>query len=281
MNAPHLQTNPLTEAQMRHIAPSIFQTEPHGSRSKHYQPVPTIALLKGLETEGWVPFNVQQGKVRDPDQAEYTKHLVRLRHKSQTALARGTEFNELVMTNSFDGTSSFELMAGRFRVLCLNGMVVGKTFESMRLHHRGNIVDNVIEGATRIIEEFEEVNAHRDEMAAIKLDDGAALAFAQGALAMRYPGQDNYPISAESLLVRRRPEDLQPDLWSTFNTVQENLIRGGIRGRAASGRRMMTRGISGIAQDVGLNRLLWDLADFSRRLANGEVHADEVDMATA
>jgi len=52
-----------------------------------------------------------------------------------------------------------------------------------------------------------------------------------------------------------------PDLWTTFNTVQENLIRGGLRGRTAKGNRTSTRAVKGVSENVRLNKALWTLAE--------------------
>jgi hypothetical protein len=55
-------------------------------------------------------------------------------------------------------------------------------------------------------------------------------------------------------------------LWSVFNRVQENLVKGGLSGRAANGRQQSTRPVQGIDQNVRLNRALWLLADGLRQL---------------
>jgi hypothetical protein len=48
--------------------------------------------------------------------------------------------------------------------------------------------------------------------------------------------------------------------------VQENLINGGLRGRNANGRVITTRAVTGIDQNIRLNRALWVLADELHRL---------------
>ena len=47
------------------------------------------------------------------------------------------------------------------------------------------------------------------------------------------------------------------DLWRVYNTVQENLIRGGMHARSANGRLGRTRGIRAIREDVRINTQLW------------------------
>jgi hypothetical protein len=48
--------------------------------------------------------------------------------------------------------------------------------------------------------------------------------------------------------------------------VQEHVIRGGLPGRSAQGRRQHTRPVESIDRGVSLNRALWVLADEMRRL---------------
>jgi hypothetical protein len=71
------------------------------------------------------------------------------------------------------------------------------------------------------------------------------------------------------MLRPRRFADTSPDLYTTLNVVQENAIRGGLRGVSRqNGRRraVTTRAVTGIDQDVKLNRALWTLAEEMRKL---------------
>ena len=80
---------------------------------------------------------------------------------------------------------------------------------------------------------------------------------------MRY-GEDwaaHSPVRAGQLLEARRSNDRGTDLWVTFNRVQENLLKGGLAGRAKSGRRVRTRQVRSVTEDVRLNRALWRLAE--------------------
>ena len=48
--------------------------------------------------------------------------------------------------------------------------------------------------------------------------------------------------------------------------LPDNLVRGGLEGRTAKGKRTRTRPIQGIDQSVALNRGLWVLAEEMRKL---------------
>jgi hypothetical protein len=68
------------------------------------------------------------------------------------------------------------------------------------------------------------------------------------------------------LIEARRPEDQGRNLWTTFQRVQENALRGGQPGRTVQGRRMRTREVASIDRGVSLNRALWLLAEEMRKL---------------
>lgn len=258
---------PLSDSQIRTVAPSIFAETPHDSRSQRYSHIPTAAVLAELRKEGFEPFMVCQTRTRQENRRDYTKHMLRLRHASQID---GAEANEVILLNSHDGTSSYQMLAGMFRFVCQNGLVCGDTFADMRVLHKGNVIDDVIEGAYEVMQGFERVQRSRDAMRAITFDDREAEVFARAALMLKYDDSGKAPPITESQVLRpRRFDDSGSDLWSIFNRVQENLTKGGLSARTANGRRQRTRPVHGIDQSVRLNRALWVLADGMRQLASG------------
>ncbi|SVK37504.1 DUF945 domain-containing protein [Luteibacter aegosomatis] len=264
--SPSLRSDyPLTDDQIHRVAPSIFADAPHESRSQRYAYIPTAAVLAELRKEGFQPFMVTQTRVRDEGKREHTKHMLRLRHANQI---NGAEANEIVLLNSHDGTSSYQMLAGMFRFVCSNGLVCGDTVADVRVPHKGDVSGHVIEGAYEVLQGFERVKESRDAMRGITLGEGEAEVFARSALALKYDPTDNRPapITESQILMPRRFDDRRPDLWSVFNRTQENLTKGGLHGRSANGRRQQTRPVQGIDSDVRLNRALWMLADGLRQL---------------
>jgi hypothetical protein len=61
----------------------------------------------------------------------------------------------------------------------------------------------------------------------------------------------------------RRAEDQSNNLWTVFNTVQENLVRGGLSDsrRDRRGKLRTMRSLKGIDSRVFLNKALWSLAE--------------------
>jgi len=259
---------PLADDQMRQAAPSIFAAGKHDSRSERYTYIPTIEVLRGLRKEGFEPFMVAQSKSRTEGKTEYTKHMIRMRYAAQVN-AR-TEANEIILINSHDGASAYQMLAGVFRFVCCNGLVVGTVSNDIRIPHKGRIQDDVIDGAFKVLDDFEAVDASTDSMKTLALRPEEQRAFATAALALRYgersDDQAPTPVTAEQLVEARRPEDLGNSLWTTFQRVQENTLRGGQAGRNAQGRRMHTRPVGSIDRTVSLNRALWVLAEEMRKL---------------
>jgi len=256
---------PLSDDQIHRVAPSIFAEAPHQSRSDKYSYIPTVAVLTELRKEGFQPFMVTQTRTRREDRRDFTKHMIRLRHASQI---NGAEANEIILLNSHDGTSSYQMLAGMFRFVCSNGLVCGDTVADIRIPHKGDVASEVIEGAFEVLDGFDRVKESRDAMRSVTLDEGEAEVFARAALALKYDPTDDKPapVTESQILMPRRFDDRRPDLWSVFNRAQENLIKGGLRGRSANGRRQQTRAVQGIDSDVRLNRSLWLLADGLRQL---------------
>ncbi|MET3615832.1 hypothetical protein ABID16_004179 [Rhizobium aquaticum] len=114
----------MTEDETRRIAPSIFATVAHESRSERSKPIPAIEILRGLTKEGFVPVGAKQSSSRIEGKAAFTKHLIGLRHMDGGKVYNvGDTICEILLKNANDGTSAYELMAGLFRIRCLNSLV--------------------------------------------------------------------------------------------------------------------------------------------------------------
>lgn len=265
-HSPSLVSNsPLSDDQIRRVAPSIFAEEAHGSRSERYTYIPTSAVLAKLRANGFAPFMVAQTRVRKEDRKDFTKHMLRLRHAGQ---ANDTEAFEVILLNSHDGTSSYQMMAGAFRFVCMNGLVCGDVVGDIRIPHKGSVIDNVVQGAFDVLDGADLVREVRDDMRAIALTPSEERVFARAALELKYEPSEAKPapVTEDQLLRPRRFDDRGGDLWTAFNRVQENMMKGGLDARTANGRRASTRAVQGIDQNVKLNRALFSLAQGMRDL---------------
>ena len=248
---------PLTREELFRVVPSVFSEDKHASRSARYTWIPTITILENLQREGFQPFFACQTRVRDPGRREHTKHMLRLRREGQIT---GKQVPEIILLNSHDGSSSYQMLPGLFRSVCYNGLVCGTSFGEVRVPHKGDVVEKVIEGAYEVLGVFDRVEEKRDAMQSLLLPPPAQQAFARAALTYRF-GEEHQPVTEAQILSARRWQDESSDLWTTYQRIQENLIKGGLPGRTTKGKRAHTRAVNGIDGDVKLNRALWVMAE--------------------
>lgn len=259
--------SPLSNDTIARYAPSILAAEAHESRGQRYTFIPTVDVLDGLRAEGFQPFEVRQTHCRDEGKREHTKHMVRLRHPDAVMKVDGDAVPEIILVNSHDGSSSYQLLAGLYRLVCSNGMVACEMqTDDVRIRHTGHVIEDVIEGSFRVLDNIKHVEDRVDIYKGIQLSSREQLLLADAASEIRWGSDENgtsrAPIfSNDQLIQARRREDRKDDLWTTFNRIQENVIQGGIRGRSANGRRTRTREVGGVNENVKLNRALWKMAD--------------------
>jgi hypothetical protein len=263
----------LTEDQLRRQAPSVFATKPDYKVSDQYTFLPTYKVVDGLRAEGWLPVFAQEQNVRLERRQGFAKHMLRFTRqefidKQMTVV--GQLRPEVILVNSHDRTKAYQLHAGVFRLACLNGMVVADSeFGRISVRHIGLSTSSVIRASMKVLEGIPTILHKVEEFQARQLTADERVALATGAHAMRWEDESRAPVKATQLLQPRRYGDDKTDLWTTFNVVQENLIKGGLRDRnrrdphthRAFGR---VRAVRGIDEDMKLNKGLWQLAEMVR-----------------
>lgn len=279
---------PLSNDTLRRVAPSIFAEDKHCSRSQRYTYLPTIAVVEALRREGFQPFMAAQGISRIEGKTPFTKHMLRMRHASQ--VREQGEANEVILINSHDGTSAFQLLASRFRFVCQNGMVCGDILDDIRVKHKGNVQDQVVAGAYQVLDGFTRVVEEVDVMRQLPMSREEQIIFAETALSLRYDvdeatGRVKSPVQPEQALESRRFEDRDNSLWIAFNRLQENLTRGGQPGQTRTAdnkvRNVTTRPVNSIDSNVKLNRALWVLAERMGQLKGADIGRTQQQEAVA
>ena len=196
--------------------------------------------------------------------------MLRLRQKGDVQYKVGDTIFEVLLKNANDGSAAYDLLAGLWRIACLNSLVAMSTeVSSQRVRHSGDVAPKVIEGVFEVVKGAERALNAPDKWGQLHLDRDERMIFAESAHQIRFPVDENGNVTTnvkpEQLLATRRTDDEAADLWTVFNTVQENVVEGGVRwvGVNAAGQRRnaTTRPIKGIDQNVALNRALWTLGE--------------------
>ena len=262
----------LNEPQLRAMVPAAFASEAHNSRSQRYAYIPTATIIEQMIGAGFHPTYAAQTGSKEEHTAGHAKHLIRFRQGELTSLTDSVP--EVVLINSHDGSSSYQLLAGIYRLVCLNGLVAGHDYQSVNVRHSGKAANQVIEGSFEVIEQAKHALPRIEQMQHTMLTQSERMMLAISAHQLRFNDSDvGQSIPAERLLEARRPGDRGTDLWTTLNVVQENIIRGRQTGwvlddRGRRARRVSSRTINGIGQSVNLNREIWNFAEQLLELKN-------------
>jgi len=224
-----------------------------------------------MKEADFLPVHAVETKARKADKRGFQKHMIRFRHQGLTALV-GDSLPEIVVINSHDGSTGLQLWSGIFRIVCSNGLVVAsETYGKVSLPHRGDLQGKVIDASYKVIDNANKALTGVQEWSKIGMTRADQLDFAAAALVTRYDSLKDAPVQPHEILKVNRSEDQGSDLWSTFNVVQENLIRGGVGSlRQLDNGRIgfrSVRPVRGVGRNVDLNADLWRLADSYAKVA--------------
>jgi hypothetical protein len=183
-------TTALSTEQLQQYVPSAFAAQPYHAQSSRYSFIPTSDIIIGMRSAGFLPVMASQSRTRIADKKDFTKHMIRFRaEQSLNAQAIvGDSVLEAVLINSHDGTSAYKLMCGVFRFVCANGMVVADSLlESINIRHTGNVIESVVAGSNRILENAPRVLNEIEAWQALELSVPEQKLLAESAHSLRFP----------------------------------------------------------------------------------------------
>ena len=253
---------PLTNDQITTFAPAAGSFEPIDGVSARYSFVQTLTAVDLLRDAGWFPIHAEQSAVRNVNREGYQRHLIRF---AKNGLSFDGERVDLVLFNSHDRGCAFKLIASVWRQICGNGLIVRSEIANFSHKHIGFSPDNFIHSAGEIASAAGEIADRIGEMKAIEMTPDERGVFAQAAHSLIYDEPENAPILPGQLLEERRYDDKGKDLWTSFNVVNENIIRGGLKGTTTGSngrtRRTTTRPVKSLDRNIKLNQALWFLTE--------------------
>ncbi|WP_319549506.1 DUF932 domain-containing protein [Desulfogranum marinum] len=252
----------LTNDQITTLAPAAGSVEPINGVSSRYSFVPTLTAVDLLRDAGWLPIHAEQSAVRKAERDGYQRHLIRF---AKNGLSFSGERVDLVLFNSHDRGCAFKLIASVWRQVCGNGLMVASEFANFSHKHIGFSPDAFLHSAGEIASAAGTIADRVDEMKIIEMTPDERGVFAQAAHGLIYDEPEQAPVQSSQLLRERRYDDKGNDLWTTFNVIQENVMRGGLKGlsRGSNGRlrRTTTRPVKALDRNIKLNQALWFLTE--------------------
>lgn len=231
--------------------------------------VNSAGIAAQFERHGWTLSDARQVKVRNPAREGHQRHLLRFRNESFPRIEGLSNDNasipELIVENSHDGTGALKVFFGVFRIACLNGIIAGSSVASMRVIHSSGAVRNLTDAVETMTAGIPDLIARVNRFAGLELTDEKRIQFAHAAAGVRLANVKGITFTdanAEAALQPKRWSDVGRDAFSTFNVLQERVIRGGLtyRQETPDGRHewRTSRGITSVGQSVKLNRELWE-----------------------
>ncbi len=252
---------------------SIQANHPADRTSGTYKFIPTTQVLEVLNTHGWEISDANEVKVRKEERVGFQKHLIRLRHKDAYCYGAIKDLiPEIVMVNAHDATAAFWLMLGVFKTACSNGLIVADSLlASFKIRHKGYADELVKEAVYNIVDNTPKVMNRIEEFTQVKLQEPEVRAYGESALDLVH-NKDKWndwdkETSITNLVKPKRDEDRDGSLWSTFNVVQEKLLKGNRFMKMKrehenySYRPRKTREVKSIDKNVRLNKALWTLTE--------------------
>jgi len=240
--------------ELRETIPSVYQEYPHPDVTNRYTFVPTYQILSNFDKLGWKPVQVKQIKSRN--NAKFAQHMIRLNNINCPAEFRnvGDIAPEIVISNSHDRSSCLFIEMGIYRKMCSNGLIVAdSSFSKINIRHMDINFEYIQELTYNILENFTKIYNKIADYKSIILSKEEKIEFADKVIKMVWKDNKFVP---EQLLEVRRPEDKSDDLFTTYNVIQENVMKGGLIYRTSKGFRK-SREIKSIWGDLYINRFLW------------------------
>jgi Domain of unknown function (DUF932) len=259
---------PLTNENIIALAPAAGSFEPVTKASTRYSFIPTLTVVDALRDVGWFPISAEQSNARQEERFGFQQHMIRFSREG--AHAKG-ERVDMLLWNSHDLGSSFKLITSVWRYACGNGLMVSSEFANFSHRHVGFNLEELVHSALEIAAASASVSEQVEAMKAITLTPNERGIFAASAHQLIYDEPKEAPVRPEQLLNTRRFDDRRmDDLWTTFNILQENIIKGGVRGHKfdeiGRHRRVTTRPVKALDRNVKLNQALWFLTEKMKEL---------------
>ena len=263
---------PLEDNEIKYLAPVAFKSEMTTQEianlglSDHYSFVPTMNVVRDLQTMGWDCVDAKQVKARKKSTNGYQKHMLTFEHPKYK-VEGVEEYPQLLLTNSHDGGNAFQLSAGIFRLVCSNGLVIKtEDYGSQRLIHKGYSFEAVQEMVEGFIATIDETMTRITAMKRTQLDKDQMVEFAKQAALLRFTSksynEDNIDkvVYIDELLDATRKEDDGNAVWEVFNRVQERLVGGNYHYKGTKDKPRKARPIKNFKQNFEVNKKLSELA---------------------
>jgi hypothetical protein len=265
------------DQELRKAFPAVFNTRRSTVVSEDYKLYRSDKIIDIMQDNGMKLVEIGQERIGwSKKRFAHTQiHMLRFREAGLSLKNFGVNdsFPEIVMMNSHDGRCMFRAMAGIFRLVCLNGMVVADAdLGSVKRRHYGEANDflKVQEILAALPAQTVRISKTITAWDSLELNRKEQKALSK--LLLKERAAPDW-VEADQLLEARRPADEAKadgsrSLWLTFNVLQEALTNATVERQGGEGRGRSIRPISAVAGNIATNQKLWAQADaYATKLA--------------
>ena len=236
--------------------PAAFSETRSPIRSDSYDFISSEGIMTTFQKNNWFINTATQVRNQKKKQhmANFSKHLITFRNPDLPTV--NGIFPQINLINAHNGSTSFQLMADLYQMVCSNGLIVSDSeFESIKIRHRflnPEVISNAIK---EIVDTVPLIVGKVDAMESVRMTPVDKLNLSSNIIQKIWE-KDSSPFEPIQLLQVRRKIDQEPTLWKTYNVIQENLFRGGLIGRTSTNKKRRMKGITNIDKTVKINTIV-------------------------
>lgn len=249
------------------VSTSFVQSNKHDTKSNRFQSIQPSKIAEVLLDHGFDLATLKTGIAKSLERQDYQTTVATYRSRDQFEL-KGMHFDLKFKIPHLYG--ALQAYLGIFRLVCKNGLVAGHNYQTLSVKHLGNPYEILNAEIPRLVAQRDAMVAEISAMQNTELSQSEMILLAAAIAEARLkPISNVVKFESTNLLVAGRHEDVQTDLFTVFNVIQENLLRKGLQYqfnsfdsngvtilRNATSRRIKDTSVAAI----DLNQAIWDVA---------------------
>ena len=232
-------------------------TEPAPDMSARYVNIDSNIVIEQMRDNGYAVASIRRNNTRT-SRGFYARHMIDFRRPEDAKLDPEVS-PRILFINSHDGSTRARLTSGLIRWICSNGMIAGSILSDHKVTHIGLEATKILEHVSTLSKDSLVVFDQIEQLRKTVMSKSEIIKFAGEAAVLRFGEKNANNYDPLLISAPRRHEDVKNDLWTVFNRIQENAIRGGLP-TISTAARQVSRPITNIDKDLKLNQDLWNLA---------------------
>jgi len=245
---------------------SFFQDSKHETKSSSFRAIKPESIQTVLRDHGFSLVHLKSGNAKHADKAAFQTTVARYRSETPFEV-NGLSLDLIFKVPHLYG--ALQGVLGLFRGACANQLNVGTHFKNVKIKHIGDPLNELNNLIPMLVSQQNKLVQDVQNMRAINLGQDSIRELTYNLAKARLGDIENVQyIDLRPLTQTRRFEDVNTDLFTVFNIVQENIMRHGVKYTTSkiendvrlvqnfTTRRVNESGASAIE----LNSKLWDIA---------------------